>query len=386
MGSKGSNLSVIHPVEPARVEGHPIAAMPDHKPIVNIKSFGQCKSLANPIVAAATAASNGKLQPMPCIPNTTVPWIGAKMSVRIKGNPAILDNSKLTCMWAGIIEVTNPGQKTMKEGGTPLNYYEELIKSEEKAKDVAVAAGNTAERVEKEEIKELTVKDFVEILEKIEAKQGYEAARHYASNDIDYWKINALAMKYVKETDEEKKEKEKDNDPNLMPSRFMLLYGADDDELRKQGNIDDHPDNFEDQPEHKICVEMLRKGLILLGYNIEEKGPFDDLVYHAFLQYHWQHGRVKWDNVYECDDDHEKPLDRIADKYGVFTWKYFEEEHEGEVDHDRIIEALSPEYGDELLAEKGADPQRYKPGVAYHYVWVPFHVTVELGETVGDKS
>lgn len=163
-------------------------------------------------------------------------------------------------------------------------------------------------------------------------------------------------------------------------------HPADDDELRKQGNIDNHPDNFEDQPEHKICVEMLRKGLILLGYEIEEKGPFDDLVYHAFLQYHWQHGRVKWDNVYECDDDHEKPLDRIADKYGVFTWKYFEEEHEGEVDHERIIEALSPEYGDELLAEKGADPQRYKPGVAYHYVWVPFSATVEMGEEYQGKE
>jgi hypothetical protein len=143
-------------------------------------------------------------------------------------------------------------------------------------------------------------------------------------------------MKYVNEEDEEKKEEEKDNDPNQMPSRFMLLYGADDDELRKQGNIDEHPDNFKDGPEEdkqKISVKMLRKGLKLLGYNVEENGPFDDAVYHAFLHYHRQHGRVKLDGVYEDEDDHGKPLDRIADKYGAFTWKYFHDEYNGEVDH-----------------------------------------------------
>jgi len=98
MGSQQSALNVLHPVKPVRVEGNPVAAMLDHKPLLNIKPFGQCKSLANPAVAAATAAANGKLQPMPCIPNTVTPWMGTKMNVRVKGNPALLDSSKLLCM------------------------------------------------------------------------------------------------------------------------------------------------------------------------------------------------------------------------------------------------------------------------------------------------
>jgi hypothetical protein len=40
---------------------------------------------------------------------------------------------------------------------------------------------------------------------------------------------------------------------------------------------------------------------------------------------------------------------------------------------------LKTEYGDELLREKGADPVKFRPGVAYHYVRVPFHVTLESG-------
>jgi hypothetical protein len=292
-------------------------------------------------------------------------------------------------MWAGLIEITNPGQDFVKEGAESLHSPKDTVKSEEKAKDVAVTVGELVE-VEEAGVNELTVKDFVEILKKIEAKQGFEAARHYAMNDIDYWKINKLAMKYVNEADEEKKNNEKDNDPNQMPSRFMLLYGADDKELEKQGNIDDHPDNFKDGPEEdkqKISVNMLRKGLKLLGYDVgDNDAPFDDTVYHAFLQYHWQHGRVKLDGVYEDDDDHKKPLDHIANKYGAFTWKYFHDKYNGKVNHERIIEELSGEYGDELLAEKGANPQMYKPGVSYHYMWVPFHAKVELdGEYLSEK-
>jgi hypothetical protein len=56
----------------------------------------------------------------------------------------------------------------------------------------------------------------------------------------------------------------------------------------------------------------------------------------------------------------------------VFTWKYIDEEYGGVVDHERIVEELSSEYGDRLLAGKGVDPHNFKPGVAYHYVWVPF--------------
>jgi len=383
MGSHGANLCVMHPVEPVRVEGNPIAAMLDYKPMLNIKPFGQCRSLANPVVAAATAANYGRLQPMPCVPNTTLPWIGAKMNVRIKGNPALLDTSKLMCMWAGIIEITNPGQKTMKEGCTPLNYYEGLIQSEEKAKDIKVAVGNAAESGKK--VKALTVKDFAEILERIERKKNsYEAARYYAMYHVDYWRLTKLAKRYVDETDDAKKEDEKDNDPNLMPSRYMLLYGADDDKLRGLGNIDEHYDNFDGRQEHEICVANLRKALILLGHDISESGPFDEQLLWAFLLYLRRFGRADWNFVHEDNADAEKPLDDVADKYGLATWKCFYGDEcgdgEGGVEHKKVMKKINSTYGDELLKEKGGIPHDYRSSLCYHYPWVPFSLTINRGE------
>jgi murein DD-endopeptidase MepM/ murein hydrolase activator NlpD len=61
-------------------------------------------------------------------------------------------------------------------------------------------------------------------------------AKLNAAYHVDYWNLTKLARRYVDETDEERKELERDNDPNLMPSRFMLLYGADDDKLRLTRN------------------------------------------------------------------------------------------------------------------------------------------------------
>jgi hypothetical protein len=60
----------------------------------------------------------------------------------------------------------------------------------------------------------------------------------------------------------------------------------------------------------------------------------------------------------------------------MVTWKTIQDNYNGKADHDRIQEDLNTEYGDELLREKGADPVKFRPGVAYHYFWVPFHVTL----------
>lgn len=89
----------------------PAANIMDNVPFKNIMPFGMCTSLANPEVAAATTAALGVLTPMPCIPVTVEsPWLPGVLNVLIEGAPAIDRNCKLMCMWAGIIQVVEPGQ------------------------------------------------------------------------------------------------------------------------------------------------------------------------------------------------------------------------------------------------------------------------------------
>ncbi|HZS44235.1 MAG TPA: DUF4280 domain-containing protein [Blastocatellia bacterium] len=91
----------------------PAANIMDNKPMVNILPFGMCQSLANPTVAAATAAALGVLTPMPCIPVTPAPWIVGAPTVLLGNMPALNNSSKLMCNWGGVIQIVSPGQVTV---------------------------------------------------------------------------------------------------------------------------------------------------------------------------------------------------------------------------------------------------------------------------------
>lgn len=97
--------------------GLPLATIMDFTPLENIQPFGLCTSLANPAVAAATAAANGVLTPMPCIPNTVSPWTPGSPDVTLGGNAALLDDDTCTCVWGGEISVTSPGQGAVTGSG-----------------------------------------------------------------------------------------------------------------------------------------------------------------------------------------------------------------------------------------------------------------------------
>jgi Domain of unknown function (DUF4280) len=110
-GAAPSSLIVL----PANqtLTGTPAANIMDNKPIVNIPPFGMCSSLANPVVASATAAALGVLTPMPCVPVTTAPWAPGAPTVLIGNMPALDSTSKLICNWGGVIQITYPGQTTV---------------------------------------------------------------------------------------------------------------------------------------------------------------------------------------------------------------------------------------------------------------------------------
>jgi hypothetical protein len=111
MGDTLSEFNVTHPIKSVSLHGGTFGNIMDNKPMLNIGSCGMCCSLSNPAVAAATAAAMGILTPMPCIPNTMSPWMKGKTDLLIKGQPALMDDSKLTCMWGGTIEIIDNGQK-----------------------------------------------------------------------------------------------------------------------------------------------------------------------------------------------------------------------------------------------------------------------------------
>ena len=91
------------------VSSMPLATIMDNVPMKNIMPFGMCSSMANPQVAAATAAAMGALTPMPCIPVITAPWTPGSPTVVIAGKPVLNQSSKLVCNWGGIIQINAPG-------------------------------------------------------------------------------------------------------------------------------------------------------------------------------------------------------------------------------------------------------------------------------------
>jgi hypothetical protein len=78
--------------------------------MVNIMPFGLCMSIANPQVAAATAAALGVLTPQPCIPATASPWTPGALTVLLGNQPALDNVSICMCNWLGVVSVAFPGQ------------------------------------------------------------------------------------------------------------------------------------------------------------------------------------------------------------------------------------------------------------------------------------
>jgi hypothetical protein len=110
----------------------------------------------------------------------------------------------------------------------------------------------------------LTVKMLADKLCEIEKSNGYEIAM-LGVESLDYLGICHLCL-----------ENHPDNDPHLMPSRFMMLWGAADEDLKKTGNLDTYPYEH-DGDEHLLSVQNLSELLAYVGWN-----PYrDDGIHEA---------------------------------------------------------------------------------------------------------
>jgi hypothetical protein len=105
-------LTVL-PINRVMTSNQPAANIMDHVPMTNVSTFGMCNTLSNPQVAAATAAAQGVLTPMPCVPVTTAPWTPGAPTVQLGEQPALNSTSTLMCTWGGVITVVAPGQFTV---------------------------------------------------------------------------------------------------------------------------------------------------------------------------------------------------------------------------------------------------------------------------------
>lgn len=115
-GLAPSTLLVIPKGPPVLIEGKPAATVTDMAPMANIPPFGMCNSLANPMVAAATAAALGILTPMPCIPAPVGPWKPGALQTKVNGLAALTAGSTLTCAYGGLISLVNPGAMRTTSG------------------------------------------------------------------------------------------------------------------------------------------------------------------------------------------------------------------------------------------------------------------------------
>lgn len=99
-----------NPATTVLIGGRPALRVLDSLPMANVPPFGMCLSLANPTVAAATAAALGVLTPMPCVPAIVTPWTPNAPTTLVCGSPALVTGATCQCAYGGVVTLTVPGQ------------------------------------------------------------------------------------------------------------------------------------------------------------------------------------------------------------------------------------------------------------------------------------
>lgn len=96
---------VVDPSRMVFIDGAQMANIMDFKSVANIPTMGQCTTMSNPAVAAATAAKLGVYTPAPCVPAIPAPWKPGDPTVLVENFPALLSTDTLQCMWGGVITI-----------------------------------------------------------------------------------------------------------------------------------------------------------------------------------------------------------------------------------------------------------------------------------------
>ncbi|MEJ2046436.1 MAG: LysM domain-containing protein, partial [Reinekea sp.] len=191
---------------------------------------------------------------------------------------------------------------------------------------------------------QLTIAQIAEQLVSIEQARGYEQAR-YAAKQLDYDAICALV--HHRNLD--------DNDPNLMPSRFMLLPGASDEQLKANDNLNAFPwPVHQDGPQY-FSVAFLKQCLQLSGHlDSDEALP-------------------RWSSVdHEQDDTIDTSVDHEQDDT-IDTSKLDLHPEDQQAEFDDTLKTAYDQYRQEHGVKKAL--RRYRPKEESQY-------TVQAGDTL----
>ena len=144
-GSSSASLTVL-PTKRIQLEDNEMADIMDFKPMVNIPGFGQCSSLVNPLVAAATAKNSGVLEPQKCIPVVVSPWMPGQPTTLVANNPALMDFCMNTCVYFGIITITEAGQTSVSSEMAAPDMSAAMAEASAGMEEAAAKAKEKAEK------------------------------------------------------------------------------------------------------------------------------------------------------------------------------------------------------------------------------------------------
>lgn len=159
----------------------------DHISMANVRPFGRCRSLGYPPTAAATAAHHGHLTPMPCVPGTPFAWSVVDANSLLCGKPALLNTSKLRCVYGGEISIVNPGQSLETTGASEITIKETEISVTDFSwtGDDATQTRGLCLHTSLQEGAQLLVKLGKKVYPTIVGKQGVAVVRNVDVTEVD---------------------------------------------------------------------------------------------------------------------------------------------------------------------------------------------------------
>ena len=157
-----------------------------------------------------------------------------------------------------------------------------------------------------------TIKIFAEKLKELEKQLGYEQTLLFLSQ-VDYQKICDLVDTQYP-----------DNQPELMPSRFMLIKGVRDEKLKAQGHLDVFPYDILNTENNWFSVKNLSLFLCLnsTANGLRKFTNLDNYLYSVLLEY-LKHNQISYDEKLQVDYTVKEndTLSTIAEYFNLPSWR-----------------------------------------------------------------